>query len=411
MDGIPLCPNSTRELAKIRADALTFITSQGMNGAAMGIIVSAYVIFILFGAFGNAIVCFVVARQPAMRRPLNILIANLALSDLILCVITQTFNVIKFCRLQWPFGDVMCKIVPLLAGTNVFVSTMTISAIALNRFIMIVYPMRGRLATVRVAYVTLGAIWLTSVLLASPLLLLNHVKAFEPCRGMTLFKVCVENDVIRGASVAYSIASMLFQYLIPMIIIVATNSVICRKLGNRMQTNSASRQQLRNAASVCPPLVASSPADDVTSRAAADQYRQRKTGILLFAVSGVFAACWLPLNVFNLITDVNEPLMLDVNRSKVIFPICHLFVLFSACVNPVLYGWLNTNFRDQFTSMLHGYCFCCKGQDRVTSSGVTRDSQLFLRHTKHGTHGALIPTSVDAATCATKVPVISANKP
>jgi hypothetical protein len=102
--------------------------------------------------------------------------------------------------------------------------------------------------------------------------------------------------------------------------------------------------------------------------------------------------------------------MLDVNRSKVIFPICHLFVLLSACVNPVLYGWLNTNFRDQFTSMLHGYCFCCKGQDRVTSSGDTRDTQLCIRLTKYGASGAPIPTSVDATTCATKVPVISANE-
>jgi neuropeptide Y receptor len=356
MKAIPDCPNNTHDLARVRSNALTFVSSQGgMHATAMAAIVSAYVVLILFGAFGNALVCYVVARQPAMRQPLNVLIANLALSDLILCVITQTFNVIKFSRLQWHFGNVMCKLVPLLAGANVFVSTMTISAIALNRFVMIVYPMRGRLATVRVAYVTIGAVWLVSLALASPLSTLTNVVAFEPCRGMILFEVCVETNVMRGVRLTYSVASALFQYLIPMAIIVATNSVICWKLGRRMRTRSTancSRQSPASGGTLLTQASSFAPVD-ATARAAAEQYRQRKTGILLFAVAGAFAACWLPLNVFNVLADMNETLMLNVlSKSKLVFPVCHLLVLLSACINPVLYGWLNTNFRHEFSAML-----------------------------------------------------------
>jgi len=35
-------------------------------------------------------------------------------------------------------------------------------------------------------------------------------------------------------------------------------------------------------------------------------------------------------------------------------PICHLLVLGSACFNPLLYGWLNDNFRREFIKAL-----CC----------------------------------------------------
>ena len=376
----PLCPNNTLELNRFRHETLVFITSQGLNRSAMIGFVFAYVLLILIGAFGNALICFIVMRRPAMRKPLNILIANLAFSDLLLCVITQTFNIIKFCRLQWEFGNVMCKIVPLVAGTNVFVSTLTISAIALNRFIMIVYPMKGRLATDTVAYVTLVLVWVASLLLACPLLTLTGVTKFEPCVGMTLFEVCVENVDMRRERVTYSMASMLFQYLIPLAIIFITNSIICCKLRSRMSLRNRTRGSDRAINNVTSYTSVASSENigrvmvSASSRIAAEQYRQRKTGILLFAVAGVFAACWLPLNVFNVIADVNEPLMLDVNRSKLVFPVCHLLVLLSACINPVLYGWLNSNFHDELARIL---CCCLPPKpDGATGTNDTTGNNL-----------------------------------
>ena len=40
----------------------------------------------------------------------------------------------------WTLGVALCKLVPLAAGTNVFVSTLSITAIALDRFHLIVHP-------------------------------------------------------------------------------------------------------------------------------------------------------------------------------------------------------------------------------------------------------------------------------
>ena len=50
---------------------------------------------IAFGAAGNGLVCYVVAANARMRSPRNLLILNLALSDLILCLFTQPFNLMK----------------------------------------------------------------------------------------------------------------------------------------------------------------------------------------------------------------------------------------------------------------------------------------------------------------------------
>ena len=44
------------------------------------------------------------------------------------------------------------------------------------------------------------------------------------------------------------------------------------------------------------------------------------------------------------------------------YPICHLLVLGSACFNPLLYGWLNDNFRREFIKAL-----CCCSKTMVTA--------------------------------------------
>jgi hypothetical protein len=98
------------------------------------VVITVFALLIAFGAAGNSLVCYVVARNPAMRTPRNIFIINLAISDLTLCLFTQPFNVMKVLVPVWRLGTFMCKFIPMFCGVNVFVSTISITAIALDRF-------------------------------------------------------------------------------------------------------------------------------------------------------------------------------------------------------------------------------------------------------------------------------------
>ena len=64
------------------------------HGAQLGLII-AFSVLIMFGTLGNGLVCYVVFRNPNMRTPRNIFIINLAISDLVLCIFTQPFNIVK----------------------------------------------------------------------------------------------------------------------------------------------------------------------------------------------------------------------------------------------------------------------------------------------------------------------------
>jgi hypothetical protein len=69
--------------------------SSNFNPPTQAALVTLFVCLIVFGAAGNGLVCYVVVTRPHMRSPRNILILNLAASDLILCCFTQPFNLMK----------------------------------------------------------------------------------------------------------------------------------------------------------------------------------------------------------------------------------------------------------------------------------------------------------------------------
>lgn len=77
-----------------------------------------------------------VIRKPAMRTPRNLFIVNLAVSDLLLCTVVMPLTLIEIITKYFPFGNnvLICKIVGPLQATSIFVSTISITAIALDRY-------------------------------------------------------------------------------------------------------------------------------------------------------------------------------------------------------------------------------------------------------------------------------------
>ncbi|VEL15694.1 unnamed protein product [Protopolystoma xenopodis] len=96
-----------------------------------------YGLMICIGAIGNAMVIGIVVASRVMRSsPRNLFILNLAVSDLTLCLFTHPLNLLRlFAAYQeWRLGLVLCKLTSVFQGTNVYVSSMSITAVALDRF-------------------------------------------------------------------------------------------------------------------------------------------------------------------------------------------------------------------------------------------------------------------------------------
>lgn len=113
-------------------------------------IIAFYSLIIIISIFGNLLVCNIVARNAKMRSSTYIFIANLALSDFMMTVLNIPFNVARILLNDWPFGSFMCSFVPLVQVTSVYVSTFTMTCIAVDRYRIISKPLEPRLRRAQV---------------------------------------------------------------------------------------------------------------------------------------------------------------------------------------------------------------------------------------------------------------------
>ena len=95
--------------------------------------------------------------------------------------------------------------------------------------------------------------------------------------------------------------------------------------------------------------------------------RHRKNSTLLMAIAIMFALCWFPLTLLNLLADMNYFIFMYKNF-LLAFAVAHLVAMISACLNPIVYGWFNVNFRREFSRIV---CFW-KDEDLFYQEGEKR---------------------------------------
>lgn len=247
---------------------------------------------------------------------------NLSVSDLLLCIVTMPLTFMELVSFSWPLGNypLLCKLAGSMEGVSVYCSTLTIASIAMDRYHLIVFPARREGPLGWTVSLLIAGIWTGSLLLACPLFLfrtLKHLPLDESLLGVSSVEFCVEEwpHSSPEAALIYSVASTLFQFMIPAVIIVFAHASICARLRHRFH-GTGRRPEFRP-----------------------------KTHHMLSAIALTFALCWIPLNLFNLL-DAFFSLLSDVQQVKLtVYAVCHLAGMSSACLNPVFYGWLNHNLR------------------------------------------------------------------
>lgn len=323
-------------------------------------LIAAYSLLIIVGATGNSLVVCAVVRKPAMRTARNMFIVNLAVSDLLLCLITMPLTLMEILTKYWPLGRqaFICKMLGTLQATSIFVSTISITAIALDRYQVIVYPTRKSLQKVG-AVAILTCIWVTSLILASPMFIwktLKHIDIKLP--NLEYISYCLEDWPVEHGRAYYSIFSLVFQYLLPIITVTTAYSRICHKLQYRYVNTSVSKGKPQGS----------------MIRKSKDDRRAKRTNSLLYSIALIFCISWLPLNIINLVMDLWYPFVGHEQTMIICYAICHMIGMSSACSNPLLYGWLNENFRKEFHEIAASMCVCMKLNTVRESVGSVRSS-------------------------------------
>lgn len=291
------------------------------------LLIMFYCIAIILGILGNSVVVYIVLKFKHLHKPRNILILNLSICGIVMCVVCMPFSLIRLTLKNWHLGGILCRLSPTLQTLDVFVSTFTIVAIAVDRYSAIVCATRES-NNRRLVYYSIIIIWLASIILCIPMMMFHEVQNVTPeSMNFQLYTICMEvwpSDWLRKL---YTTCVLLIQYAAPLAVISALHAKICHCLRMRINDNPRTESEM--------------------ARALRDNKRQRKNMLLLTAIAVSFAIAWLPLTILNTLADYDFRLFLKRNFNHA-YAYCLLAAMCSACLNPIIYGWFNNNFRNAF---------------------------------------------------------------
>ncbi|GFT87203.1 probable G-protein coupled receptor 83 [Nephila pilipes] len=254
-----------------------------------------------------------------MRSSTYVFIANLALSDFLTTVLNLPFNIARILFDHWPFGSFMCSFVPLVQVTSVYVSTFTMTCIAVDRYRIISKPLEPRLRSVQAVKIIV-CVWLLALLLSLPHAIYNRIEIIFTLTHMVRCRAVYPP----GTSRWITLIAVFTQYVLPLTVTGTLYYRIIIKVWSRNSLGVVTEGQRYSQAQA-----------------------KKRTIKMLVVVVILFALCWLPLNIFNLLREFSSTARgfhKSVSFTTVFF-ICHWLAMSSVCYNPFIYCWLNDNFR------------------------------------------------------------------
>lgn len=184
-----------------------------------------YIVVILAGGTGNALVVLATLSRKSMRTGHNSFIGTLAMSDFLLCMVTLPVNLWEMLFEKWPFGrdtETLCSLMMAAQKFPIFLSSMAIIAIGWDRYRCVITPERGEL-TLKMAGLWIASMILMSGAASTPMFYMAQIKqlvAFQDEVNYQDILICRETWP-KDRRVTYKTTSCVVQFIIPLIIIVS----------------------------------------------------------------------------------------------------------------------------------------------------------------------------------------------
>ncbi|KAK7084132.1 Olfactory receptor [Halocaridina rubra] len=234
----------------------------------------------LVAVVGNALVMWIVATSRKMHSVTNYFIANLALADIIIGLFAIPFQFQAALLQRWNLPEFMCAFCPFFQTVSVNVSIFTLTAIAVDRYRAIVFPLNPRPSKFR-SKVVIASIWLFSTTLAVPNAIALRVKIVVDDATQKEKPFCTADGIDPVVMWTYSHVMVGLQYFLPLGII----SFAYIRMGWELWG-------------------AQTPGNAEDARDAHVLRNKKKVIKMLFIVVALFAFCWAPLQTYHILQEI-----------------------------------------------------------------------------------------------------------
>lgn len=181
-------------------------------------VTSVYLLIFLTGLAGNLLTCAVIAKHKKMRNPTNLYLVSLAASDLLVLLFGMPLEIYDLWHnYPFPFGEGGCYFKTFLFETVCFASILNVTALSVERYIAVVYPLKTRyLSTNRHAKRVITIVWAVSMTCAIPNASLHGI--FYLPERMEESAICTVVKPLWIYNMVMQITTVCF-YFVPMMVI------------------------------------------------------------------------------------------------------------------------------------------------------------------------------------------------
>lgn len=347
-----------------------------------------YSVAFVVGLIGNFLIIYVTYRYRRMQSVTNVLLSSLASADLLLITFCIPVKVAKLFSFSWAMGSFLCKFIHYIQNVSMICSVLTLTAISIERYYAIVHPMRAKyICTLSQVRIVIAITWVLSLLLAVPILFVQTL--VDVGERIPAFW-CVRDGAKQKWVQYHEIYVLLLVLIGPFCIMLLAYALICWEVWKVMERrsymtsrNALARQRYEanehGADSIQLAPLGAEDSRPRTSQIVNRVVRERDDSkmvkqviCMLVAVVLLFAICWGPLLIDNVLTAYD---VLDRDKTghlKHIATAFHLMAYFNSCLDPIIYGFMSKSFRDSFSAVL-----CCtrsntaynhRSMSRMTSS-------------------------------------------
>ena len=188
-----------------------------------------YILAIVLGAGGNLISIIVFTNGRRCNTDIRGFLINLAVADLLMAIICIPFSFTSALMRNWIFSAPMCPIILFTQMLSVTVSVYTNTAISIDRFLAIKYPLKLLRTSRRHVHWVIGAVWIVSAGICAVQLWVTRVTVQDDGS-----QVCRENwpQSENGIDFRkwYTLLVLIITYIIPVVFIITMYGLVCVQL-------------------------------------------------------------------------------------------------------------------------------------------------------------------------------------
>ncbi|XP_038654770.1 apelin receptor B-like [Scyliorhinus canicula] len=298
-----------------------------------------YVLVFVLGLSGNGTVLWASWHSRGKRKSADAFIAHLALADLTFVLTLPLWAVYTAQGYHWSFGIFLCKLSSYVVLLNMYSSVFCLTCLSVDRYQAIVRsppgsagPGRGP----RKRGLWLAAVWALAGVLALPALVFR--RAIEVPGGeeggwaggqtvcdMDLSPLGQDEEVQDLWLAAFGLSSTAIGFVLPFAIMASCYGLIGGTLSNHFQKR--------------------------------ERDRRRRLLSVIFTLVLAFGLCWLPFHLVKTLATLDGLGLLSLpcplhTLAYISHPYTTCLAYVNSCLNPLLYAWLDPDFRQRCRRVL-----------------------------------------------------------